>query len=68
VASARSSRQFCETLHAETGGRSRWTTIVTGAKRMGIAASRLRSAIELHRPAQRSAMQAFTGSGELQKQ
>jgi hypothetical protein len=34
VASARSLRLFCEALHEETGGRSRWTTIVAVAKRM----------------------------------
>jgi hypothetical protein len=25
---------FCQTLHAETGDRSRWTTIVAAAKRV----------------------------------
>jgi hypothetical protein len=34
MASARSLRQFCEALHEETGGRSRWTIIVAVAKRM----------------------------------
>ena len=34
MASARFLRQFCEALHAETGGQSRWTTIVAVAKRM----------------------------------
>jgi len=33
MASARSLRQFCEALHEETGGQSRWTTIVAVAKR-----------------------------------
>jgi hypothetical protein len=34
MAIARSHRQFCEALHEETDGRSRWTTIVAVAKRM----------------------------------
>ena len=34
MAIARSHRQFCNALHEETGGRSRWTTIVAIAKRM----------------------------------
>ena len=29
-------RAFCEALHAETGDRSRWTTIVAVAKRLEI--------------------------------